>query len=108
MSDPLEEFRNVPRPATPGPWKQGESWGEANGAPNGLVYRNLGESDHAWPRVAEAKAPDDARAIAALPDTLDKLDRLVRYAEFMRGWLGPGDEDEEARQRGDAILRGEA
>lgn len=100
MTDPLQPFRDVPRPATPGPW-------EADGF---AVRRGLAPvlRCDSW-LTDEEDQEQDARAIAYLPELLERYDRLVRAMDLARDCVvtvnHSADHDLETI---DAILLGEA
>lgn len=79
----MSDWKQLPRPATPGPWKG---------------YGHLGvEQDRSGLRmvVASVHERSDRDAIAALPDYVAEVDRLRAWVEWLEGqleelrWLSP-------------------
>lgn len=72
----LPEARELPRPATPGPWKAGGRLGEID--MSGTVFTVNADNRH----VAYCHArPGDGPAIAALPEWIEDRDRWKARAE---------------------------
>jgi hypothetical protein len=87
------DWKELPKPATPGPWASSEPI--AGFSPRWGVLAIIGpeddpEDETLCEMVHRHNSPEDARAIAALPEYIAEVERLRAWVDWFRMDGGDG------------------